>query len=243
MAFFLITGTSKGIGEALAQKIVSEGHTVLGISRNRPERLNSANYYHLSFDLSDTSRASVIVEKINQIVDDQGFDFVCLVNNASMIEPLGPIEKCPPPEIEAHITVGLIAPMILTSLFIGKFADARIRKKIAFISSGAAVRPIIEASCYSSAKAGMLMFTQSVGIEQKDREFGFEVITIGVGMVDTAMQQTIRSKTAGEFAMADYFKRAFKDGQLEERGKAAEKIYTILGNTYEQGKIVHTTDV
>jgi len=28
--FFLITGTSRGIGEALAQKILGKGNTVLG---------------------------------------------------------------------------------------------------------------------------------------------------------------------------------------------------------------------
>ena len=31
--FFLITGTSRGIGEALTQRILEDGNTVLGISR------------------------------------------------------------------------------------------------------------------------------------------------------------------------------------------------------------------
>jgi benzil reductase ((S)-benzoin forming) len=53
--FYLITGTSRGIGEALARRLVADGQTVLGVSRSRPEGLSSDRYHHLSFDLSDTA--------------------------------------------------------------------------------------------------------------------------------------------------------------------------------------------
>jgi benzil reductase ((S)-benzoin forming) len=55
--FFLITGTSRGIGEALAQKILEEGHTVLGISRNRSDILKSINY--LRYWGTNTSRENM----------------------------------------------------------------------------------------------------------------------------------------------------------------------------------------
>jgi benzil reductase ((S)-benzoin forming) len=100
--FFLITGTSRGIGKVLAQKILEEGNTILGVSRNRSETLKSKNYYHLSFDLTDTSQIGQIMVQVNEIVEKQNFEFVCLVNNASAVEPIGPIEKCPADEVEAH---------------------------------------------------------------------------------------------------------------------------------------------
>jgi hypothetical protein len=43
--------------------------------------------------------------------------------------------------------------------------------------------------------------------------------------------------------MADFFKQAFEDGKLQEPGKAAEMIYAILGNKYEQGKNVRLSEV
>lgn len=46
-----------------------------------------------------------------------------------------------------------------------------------------------------------------------------------------------------EFAMADYFKQAFKDGKLQKPEIVAEKIYTILGNKYEQGKYVSVSEI
>lgn len=241
--FFLITGTSRGIGEALAQKVLEKGNTVLGISRNRSGTLKSTKYFPLAFDLADTSRLSQIMQKVNEMVDNHSFDFVCLVNNASAIEPIKPIEKCPEVGIDSHVKIGLIAPMILTSMFIRKFSDYKIRKKVVFISSGAAFTAMPDDSIYCSSKAGINMFAQCVGLEQKNRENGFEVISIGPGMVDTPMQQAVRSKNSDEFAMVDFFKQAFEDGKLQEPGKVAEKIYTILGNKYEQGKYVSVSDV
>jgi benzil reductase ((S)-benzoin forming) len=240
--FFLITGTSKGIGEALTQKILQEGNMVLGISRKRSDTLKSTNYFHLSFDLTETSRINQIIEKANEIVDKQSFDFVCLINNAAAVEPIGSIEKCPPTEIVSHVKLGLVAPMLLTSMFIKRFTGEKIRKKVVFISSGVALTPFADSSIYCSSKAGINMLAQCVGLEQKDKEHGFEVISIGPGMVDTSMQLAIRSKTSDEFAMADFFKQAFEDGKLQKPSKVAEKIYLILRNKYEQGIYVSVSE-
>lgn len=241
--FFLITGTSRGIGEALAKKILEKGHTVLGVSRNRSEILKSKQYHHLSFDLTDTSRINQIMQKVNEIADNRSFDFVCLVNNASAVKPMKSIEKCAANEIETHVRIGLIAPMTLTSMFMRRFSDDKIRKKIVFISSGAAFTAMPDSSIYCSSKAGSHMFAQCVGLEQKNRKYGFEVISIGPGMVDTPMQKAIRSKRSDEYAMVDFFKQAFEDGKLQKPDNVAEKIYTILGNTYEQGKYVSVSEV
>ena len=87
------------------------------------------------------------------------------------------------------------------------------------------------------------MFAQCVGLEQKDKEYGFEMICIGPRMVDTSMQQTARSKSSDEYTMADFFKQAYEDGKLQKPNNVAEKIYTILGNKYEQGKYVSVSEV
>jgi len=55
-SFFLITGTSKGIGDALAQNILKKGGTVLGVARGRSAALKSTQYHHLTIDLADASQ-------------------------------------------------------------------------------------------------------------------------------------------------------------------------------------------
>ena len=241
--FFLITGTSRGIGEALTLNILEKGHTVLGVSRSRSDKLKAENYHHYPFDLTETSKIDQIMEKVNEIVDGQIFDFVCLVNNASAVEPLGSIENCPPADIDTHVRVGLITPMLLTSIFIQRFNESELRKKVVFISSGAAFTPLVNESIYCASKAGINMFAQVIGLEQNDKGNGFEILTIGPGMVDTPMQLAVRSKTKEEFGLADFFKQAFKDGKLQEPSKVAEKIFKILENNFEQGKYVNVSDV
>jgi benzil reductase ((S)-benzoin forming) len=183
------------------------------------------------------------MEKADEIVDSQSFDFVCLVNNASAIEPLKSIEKCSAAEIESHVRIGLIAPMILTARFISKFSSYKIRKKVAFISSRSAFSPTPDASIYCSAKAGINMFTKCIGLEQKNSVDGFAVISIDPGMVDTSMQELTRSKTSDEFAMAGFFKQAFEAGKLQAPDQVAEKLCTILENEYEPGKYVSVSEV
>jgi len=240
--FFLVTGTSRGIGEALARRLLDEGHTVLGVSRRAPDPLPAGDYRHLSMDLTQVECVGEIVSRAGELYGTEGFDFLCLVNNASATEPVGPIEKCAGTSIDDHLRIGLLAPMLLTSLFIQRFADAPVRKKIAFISSGVAFKPLPDESVYCTAKAGLHMFAQCVGLEQQDRPGGFEVVSIGPGMVDTDMQRTVRSKASDEFAMADFFKQAHAKGQLQDPANVAAKILALLERRTGQGQYVSVQD-
>jgi benzil reductase ((S)-benzoin forming) len=241
--FFLITGTSKGIGEALAKRILEEGNIVLGISRNRSDTLKSTKYHHLSFDLTTLSRINQIMRKVDEIVDNHSFDSICLVNNAFTVEPINSIDKCTETRIESHFKIGLIAPIILTSLFVQKFSGSKMQKKLVFISSGAAFTAVPGLSMYCSSKAAINMFAQCVGLEQKNKEYGFEVIAIGPGMVETSMQQILRSKTDEEFSMAGFFRQAFEAGKIKSPDLIATKILAILENHYDQGQYVNISDV
>ena len=241
-AMFVITGTSRGIGAALARRIVLDGHTVLGVSRAKPDPLPPGDYHHLGHDLTRTERIDEVVDRAAELFSAGRFDFLCLVNNASATEPVGPIENCPGAGIDDHLKIGLLAPMRLTSLFIQRFAAEPVRKKVAFISSGVAFRPLPDESVYCSAKAGLHMFAQCVGLEQKDRAGGFEVVSIGPGMVDTGMQLTIRSKSPEELAMADYFRRAHAEGQLQDPDTVAGKILSLLERRTGQGEYVSVQD-
>ena len=238
--FYLITGTSRGIGEALARKLLIQGHTVLGVSRNRPGELNSDAYHHLTYDLMDSSEIETIMDMAVEIVDTRGFDFLCLVNNAAVVEPLKSIERAEASTIEDHLRIGLVTSVILTSAFMRRFSGHKIRKKVSFISSGAALRPMPDMSMYCSSKAALKMFAECIGLEQKDREHGFEVVSISPGMVETSMQQAVRT---GNYAMAGYFEQAYEDGKVQDRAEVAEKIAMILAQKYENGTFVSVRDV
>ena len=117
------------------------------------------------------------------------------------------------------------------------------RKKVAFITGGSAFTDVPHESIYCGAKAGVTLFAQAVGLEQKDEEYGFEVITIGPGTVDTYMYQVARSKNKEDYLWVDLAKQMYEKGDLEKPDKVAEKIYIILSNRYDQGQYVKAFEV
>ncbi len=76
---FLITGTRKGIGNALANYYLEQGHTVVGCSR-RDSLINHSEYQHYSLDVSDEKAVIKMVRKSNK--EHGGIDI--LLNNAGM---------------------------------------------------------------------------------------------------------------------------------------------------------------
>ena len=72
----LITGTSSGFGRTIAEKLHSEGYTVIGTSRN-PEKLHS-EYLTVKLDINDYMGSK---SEVDQILNKFG-KIDILINNA-----------------------------------------------------------------------------------------------------------------------------------------------------------------
>ncbi|MCI1774129.1 SDR family NAD(P)-dependent oxidoreductase [Paenibacillus lautus] len=240
---FIITGTSRGIGEQLARMLLKKGHIVYGIARGRSESLGSfPNYKHHAYDLNDTLGLERLMDKVFEEMDLDHADMICLINNASMLEPLKRIENCDTKEIHSNLQISLVAPMLLTSCFIQKTEGLSVRKKIINISSGSGVYPAPTMSAYCTAKAGIQMFTQSVGAEQKTQQSPVEIIAVNPGMVDTEMQRVAREKNEQEFQMAQAFAHAFESGQLVSTEDIGAQLLHIIDKDFEPGSIVNANE-
>jgi len=152
-SYFIITGTSKGIGEQLARALLEQGSYVSGIARGRSPILNQfEKYKHVQFDLSDTLNIGRVMNEVLHQIDMTDMDRICLINNAAVVDPLKSIEQCTAEEISKSLQINLIAPMILTSCFITYTNNFQRRRKIINISSGSGNYPAPQMSVYCTAK-------------------------------------------------------------------------------------------
>ncbi|GIO31660.1 MULTISPECIES: SDR family NAD(P)-dependent oxidoreductase [Paenibacillus] len=234
---FIITGTSKGIGESLARTLLARGDRVVGISRREAGSLDQCpGYTHVAFDLMQTAGLEPMLQSILGRINPEDLDMIGLVNNAAMLEPLRRIEAIRPEEMEANLRVTLMAPMILTAVFTRETKAWDLRKKAIQVSSGSGSYANPGMSVYSAAKAGLNMFTMCAGTELAD---SVEVIAIDPGMVDTSLQASARNKSGKEFELAPYFEQAYREGQLTSPDDIAKRIAEIIDAPMKSGSIAH----
>ncbi|AFC30329.1 short chain dehydrogenase [Paenibacillus mucilaginosus 3016] len=174
MGVYLITGTSRGLGEALAARLAAKGHRVTGFNRTPNPRLREAagddgRYDEIACDLSEPVAAAAVFEAfLQEAAWLREADEITLVHNAGVLDPMGPAEEADPAAQQTHLQVNLTAPLLLTSAFIRAAGawPAPHGKRVVSISSGAGRKPYAGWSAYCSAKAGLDMMTRCIALEQ-----------------------------------------------------------------------------
>jgi len=243
MKYFIITGTSRGLGEAIAKQLHAPDHYLFCLSRERNDALLNGNRKHLAFDLNDVERIEELMEEIFNSIDRSNVDGIYLVNNAAVIAPVGFIGSVQVKEISMNITVNLLAPIILTSLFIRLTSEMNTDKRIINISSGSAQNLLPGMSVYSASKAGLDVFTQCVGLEQNTNASPVKIASIWPGMIDTSLQTEARMQDKVTFPAAELFEEAKNKGMLTTAEDTARQVVEyLLNDEFEHGAIADLYD-
>jgi len=235
MKYFIITGTSRGIGEAMANQLLAENHHIYCISRTDNERLierareKNVRLSYYPFDLNHVDQIDRLFDEIFSVITRVAdITAIYLINNAGMLTPIAPIEQCSSARIAENINVNLIAPMMITSKFIKHSQELSIVKRIMNISSASARYLLPSQSCYSTSKAGLDSFSKSVSLEQANQLYPAKVVSVYPGMIDTQLQAEIRSTNKEFFPYVDQFIQVAQEGKLQTVEYTAEKLLDIL---------------
>ncbi|MYL42853.1 (S)-benzoin forming benzil reductase [Virgibacillus salexigens] len=247
MKYAVVTGVSRGLGESVAKKFMNQGVHVVGISRNKSSNLEAyasgkkVNYTSISCDLGDMEAVNETIESLAMKLTQEKPTSIYLVNNAAAIEPIDHAMNISSSDLAYHFQVNVLAPMATTNIFL-KYAHAENVPMIGLtVTSGAAEKPSYGWSAYCSSKASINMYTQTVALEQEKLATKNKVIAFSPGIMDTAMQEAIRSSSKESFAAVEKFKEYKDKNQLKNTEKVGGVLVDIMVDESKitNGKIYH----
>lgn len=223
MDIIIITGASKGIGQQLLSQFKETGATVYGMARTNPDQLHTM----YEVDVSDCEKATAILGGIVGQHLDEASSFT-LINNAGVVDPISLVGSLDTQKVEQAIKVNLTAPIHLMNTFIDTLKDFKGTKKIMNISSGAG-RSVYEGwGIYCTTKAGLDQFSRVIALEQKMADYPTGIVSIAPGIIDTGMQETIRSSSEQQFPHLKRFEAYKREGQLSSAYETAEKLVRFV---------------
>src|SRR5688572_414775 len=236
MNLYVVTGTTRGLGKALAEAIAREPDNEL-ISLGRAPDGPIAGGTRLEVDLADGEGIEHACDRIAQRIRGKRYEKAVLVNNAGIVEPVGPLEGIDARELERNLLVNLVAPMRLMRRFIQFTEGVAMVRRIINISSGAGRRPLFGWSAYCAAKAGLDMASRVAALEAEARRRPVEVVSLAPGVIDTDMQGVVRGTDEAMFVDVERFRRLKETGELRSPEAvaadilAAEKAGRLRGET------------
>jgi benzil reductase ((S)-benzoin forming) len=227
-SLFIITGTSKGIGEALVRQVLQKTHSlVIGLARTK-SHVSHPNYRHVICDLG---KLEILEKRLDYILPDGDFNQIVMINNAGIIGEIAHLGKVSSQSIRQIFEINTIAPAILMNAFVKKYAGLEETKKIVVnISSGAATKAIDGWAGYSASKAALNMLTQTAQNEAALDRNGIRFFAVAPGVVDTTMQKEIRNSALSDFSSLPKFIALKENMNLSSPEFAAEKILYLVEN-------------
>lgn len=235
----ILTGASRGLGQAMAHQLLSPDSLLLCISRHTSDDLAQqamARGGHLeqwAQDLADTAEAADRLERWLHSLHTPGLSSATLINNAGVIPRIGPIDDCPADELTRALRVGLEAPMMLTAAFLRATGTWVAHgwegpRKVLNISSGLGRRPMAGQAPYCAAKAGLDHFSRCTALDEARRPHGARIVSLAPGVIDTDMQTHLRAGDPQAFPDLDRFLDLKTQGLLASPEAAARQVLGYL---------------
>jgi short-subunit dehydrogenase len=197
----LVTGASRGIGEAIARACAAAGARVALVARSRDALAGLAAELGGTAHPADLGAVEAVAGLVDRVEADGGPVDV-LVNNAG-IDLGGTFAQTDPGDLELIFRVNLVTPVLLTRQVLPGML-ARRRGHIVNVSSLAGVAAFPGLAAYSSTKAGLTQFTAGLRADLHGQPIGTTLVELGPVRTDLLSQ-------AADFAPTDQsFQRFYR---------------------------------
>ena len=228
----LITGASRGIGRAIAERLADDGFFVVGTATSNGGADAISDYLGdngkgIKLDVADADSISAVIKTIN---DDFGAPTV-LVNNAGITRD-NLLMRMKDDEWDDIINTNLTSVFRMSKAVLRGMMKAK-TGRIINISSVVGFTGNAGQANYAAAKAGMIGFAKSMAKEVGSRNI--TVNTVAPGFIDTDMTREL----------SDDIKNALLSSiPLSRLGEAKEVAHTVAflasaGAGYITGETLH----
>ena len=226
MDLYIVTGHTKGLGQALVAQLGAEQDIeliALGRARDGPIPGGA----QLFVDLADSRAVEATFDRVEERLRGKRFAKAVLVNNAGVISPVGMVDRVEAIDLERALAVNFTAPILLMRRFLIATATSAKLRRVINISSGAGRRPIFGWGAYCAAKAGIDMVSRVAALEAQTAHTGVQVVSLAPGVIDTPMQGVVRSASPEEFVDVERFRQMKAAGELRAPADVAADILRL----------------
>ncbi len=202
----VITGVSRGLGQAMTEGFIQLGHTVLGCARSEAavEKLKQQFGSPHDFTALDVANEEQVKAWAKRLLSDYGSPDL-LINNAAMINELAPLWEIPSEDFSRLIDVNIKG----VANVIRHFVPAMIEKGsgiIVNLSSGWGRSTSPEVSSYCASKWAIEGMTRSLAQELPN---GMAAIPLSPGIIHTDMLEVCYGQDAANYtSIKDWVEKA-----------------------------------
>ncbi len=230
MQLTILTGASRGLGAALAERLLKHGHRLVTLSRHTADLwvVQGADLEQWAMDLAEPVAAAARLESWLAAQDPTQLGSATLINNAGVVSRLAPLADVAASDLSNALRVGLEAPLLLSAAFLRATRRWPVPRKLLFISSGLGRRAMAGSASYCAAKAGLDHLARALALEEADEPNGARVVSLAPGVIDTDMQVQLRNADPALFPERARFVGLKDQQQLDSPDQAAAKVLAYL---------------
>lgn len=216
---FLITGTSSGIGYALADYFTSVGHRVFGVSRKNP--VKPYQWTQINADITKEEEIKEVFAKLKE----ETTQIDVLINCAGM-GFAGALEDTSLDDMTYLFQVNLFAPLVMSNYALPLLRNSE-DGRIINIGSVASEITIPFQTMYSMSKSALYRMSEGLRMELKPEHIQVTTVLPGDTQTDFSTNRTLLTKETSR-----YYKRAKRSvdkmASDEEKGMHVDSVVKVV---------------